>query len=87
MLIALPNQQQSSRIGVVAGRAIGNAVQRNRAKRLMRAAVRFYLPAILPGWDIVLIARRPMTSTRFEQTQAALAVVLRKAHLLQEIHA
>ena len=86
MLIALPNQLDKSRFGVVAGKAIGKAVQRNRAKRLLRVAVRSHLEIIHPGWDVVLIARRSLTQANSEQTRNALAVLLHKAKLVQETY-
>jgi ribonuclease P protein component len=86
VLITLPNQLDKPRVGVVAGKAIGKAVQRNRAKRLLRTAIWTHLATILPGWDIVLIARRPMTQANFVQTQAAIAVLLHRAKLVQDPH-
>lgn len=86
VLIALPNQLEKSRFGVVAGKVIGKAVQRNRAKRLLRAAVRAHCNVLSPGWDVVLIARRSMLQANFEQTQKALEVLLYKAKLVQEFH-
>jgi ribonuclease P protein component len=86
VLIALPNDLASSRIGVAAGRTLGKAVQRNRAKRLLRATVAPLLPAITPGWDILLIARLPILQASFGQIEAGLEVLLKRAKLLQEIH-
>ena len=40
VLIALENQLSITKVGVTAGRSVGNAVKRNRAKRLIRAALR-----------------------------------------------
>ena len=46
------------RFGLTASRKVGGAVQRNRAKRRLRAAARQLLSQQgLPGWDYVLIAR------------------------------
>jgi ribonuclease P protein component len=44
-------------LGVVASRKIGNAVQRNRAKRLVREAFRATRDLFAPGLDIVVIVR------------------------------
>jgi ribonuclease P protein component len=70
------------RIGFVAGRAVGTAVERNRAKRLLREAARATAAQIAPGWDLVLIARRPLAEARLADTQAALSQLLRRARLL-----
>lgn len=46
----------SPRVAVIASRKVGGAVQRNRAKRVLREAAR--RTPWLPGIDVVLIARR-----------------------------
>lgn len=45
------------RVGVTAGKKIGSAVKRNRAKRVILAAFRELLPHITGGYDIVFVAR------------------------------
>jgi ribonuclease P protein component len=47
-----------TRVGIIAGRKIGSAVERNRAKRLLREVVRLNRARIADGCDIVLIARK-----------------------------
>ncbi|MEW5870017.1 MAG: ribonuclease P protein component [Chloroflexota bacterium] len=84
VLVALPNTIGQTRFGVVAGRAVGNAVRRNRAKRLLRAVLQPNLAEIAPGWDVILIARRTMSGSTYWQVQAALVGLLRRARLLQE---
>ena len=54
------------RIGYTASRKVGNAVQRNRARRRLRAAVAEIMPArASPGCDYVLIARARTVDRRF----------------------
>lgn len=53
------------RVAVIAGRKVGNAVTRNRAKRRIRAALRdVHVPA---GLDVVVIARGPATSAPYPE--------------------
>jgi ribonuclease P protein component len=51
-----------TRIGYITSRRIGNAVARNRARRLMRESVRLLADAIPPGWDMVLIAQNAIST-------------------------
>lgn len=69
-------------MGIVAGRGVGTAVRRNRAKRLLREALRAWAGRLAPGWDLVLIARRPLAESNLASTQAALEQLLRRAKLL-----
>lgn len=51
---------EATRLGVTASRKIGGAVQRNRAKRLIREAFRAVIDELPSGLDIVVIVRRPL---------------------------
>ena len=82
VLIALDNESDQTRIGVAAGKSVGNAVIRNRAKRLLRAAITDLIPDITPGYDITLLARKPIIGTKSFQVRDALVKKLRQANLL-----
>jgi ribonuclease P protein component len=69
-------------VGVSAGLAVGNAVKRNRAKRLLRAAMQDLLPYMLPGSDLLLIARPLLSQSNLCQTRIALTDLLKRAGLL-----
>ncbi len=56
-LYAMPNQLPYNRFGITAGKKVGNAVKRNRAKRIIRAAYAACEPDMPIGLDIVIIAR------------------------------
>jgi ribonuclease P protein component len=47
----------SRRAGVVASRRVGNAVRRNRAKRILREVFRLHADALPQGCAVALIAR------------------------------
>ena len=46
-----------NRLGITAGKKIGNAVKRNRAKRIIREAYRAAEPKLPIGLDLVVVAR------------------------------
>lgn len=72
----------ASRVGYAAGKSVGTAVKRNRAKRLLRESVRSLSANIAPGWDIVLIARAAIVACKAPQVRDTVAQLLKKAHVL-----
>jgi len=82
VLVAHPSTETGPRVAVTAGRSVGGAVQRNRAKRLLREAARALLPTIRPGWDLVLIARQPLLGAAFQQVHATVSQLIARAGLL-----
>lgn len=82
VLVAQAAELPRVRVGVAAGRMVGNAVQRNRAKRLLREAVRPILPGLPSGWDLILIARPGVAVASLEETRMALTTLLRRAGLI-----
>jgi ribonuclease P protein component len=68
-------------IGITAGKKVGKAVERNRAKRWLREAVRRRLPELKPGYRIVLVARAAIRDADFSAVQAAVDALLGRAGL------
>ena len=64
----LPNGLSTSRLGVAATRKLGNAVERNRTKRLAREIFRRHKPA--RGHDVVIVPRRSMLDAFFSDLEA-----------------
>jgi ribonuclease P protein component len=54
----LPNGREVGRLGIAATRKLGGAVQRNRAKRLIREV--FRRNKIADGFDVVVIPKREL---------------------------
>ncbi|HSD28698.1 MAG TPA: ribonuclease P protein component [Vicinamibacteria bacterium] len=60
LLLAAPNGRGFDRLGLAVSRRIGGAVQRNRARRLLREGFRRLERAGSPGFDLVVVARAPL---------------------------
>ena len=71
------------RLGITASRKIGGAVQRSRARRLIREAFRAVFAELPSGLDIVVIVRRPLGERKMAavlgEWQRALPRILRSA--------
>lgn len=52
-----PNKLPFNRLGITTGKKIGNAVKRNRARRIIRAAYRLCEEKFPIGFDVVFVAR------------------------------
>lgn len=75
---------QPTRAAFVAGRRIGTAVRRNRARRRLREAYRLLAHELAPGADVVLVAREDTAEINFGHLQAAIREALAAEGLLDE---
>ena len=51
------NRAGICRIGITTSKKIGNAVERNHSRRLLKEAFRSVCPRVKPQYDIVIVAR------------------------------
>lgn len=73
------------RLATVASRkSVGNAVRRNRARRLLREAFRTIRADLEGNVDIVLIARRAINNACMEEVHDELRYLAKKAGLLKK---
>jgi ribonuclease P protein component len=66
----------SGGLALVAGKKVGGAVQRNRARRILRAALREIAPHGVEGHDIVLVAREAIRGARTQDLIAEMTELL-----------
>lgn len=67
------------RVGITATKKVGGAVQRNRAKRLIRAAWREVEQEAPSGWDYIFVARGRTTGAKMQQVREVMSAQLRRA--------
>jgi ribonuclease P protein component len=82
VLVTQPNQSQEIKVGVTAGKTVGTAISRNRAKRLLREVMRPMLPSLASGWDLILIARPKLVAASLADTREAVTALLHRAKLI-----
>ena len=70
------------RLGLVTSGKIGNAVVRNRARRLLREAFRRHQHDLTQPVDLVLVARNSIAGKEFAAVEKDFLTILRKAGLL-----
>ena len=73
-----------SRFAYVASKKVGNSVQRNRARRLMREAYRTMNRRIAPGYDVIFVARNGIDQSKCDEVRQAIFGAIRAAGLFEE---
>jgi ribonuclease P protein component len=74
--------EATHRLGLVTSGKIGNAVVRNRARRLLREAFRRHQHDLSYPVDLVLVARNSIVGKGFAEVEKDFLTILRKAGLL-----
>ena len=70
-----------SRLGITTGVKLGNAVKRNRARRRIRELYRTHEGDLLPGYDIVVVARTRVIYGRYRELERSFRQMTKKLGL------
>jgi ribonuclease P protein component len=73
----LKNGLEHNRVGYSVSKKVGNAVVRNRSKRLIKEAFRLNSDQIKEGYDIVFISRVRMNSASYKDVERSMKKLLR----------
>ena len=71
-----PGRTSETRLGITASRKVGGAVERNRAKRLVREFFRLHREMLQPGSDIVVIVRTGADKLSYRDVESELGSLL-----------
>ncbi len=78
VLYFLSNNKEISRFGFTVSKKIGNAVTRNRVRRLFGEVCRLNKEKFPKGYDYILLARRDIVGLNFRQVEEGLLRLVKK---------
>ena len=85
VLYFLPQKEPGPfRLGVSVSKKLGNAVMRNSIRRKMKEIVRLGREDVLPGIDIVIIARKPAAEMNYDNMKKSLYHVMKRSGVLRD---
>jgi ribonuclease P protein component len=70
----------AQRVGFTVSRKVGTAVERNRVRRRLRAIVKRSAAGLRPGYDYVLVGRRPALQEPFDRMVATFEAAVQRVH-------
>lgn len=82
VVYAMKNKKGIKRVGFTVGKSFGNAVKRNRIKRLMRESYRLYEERICDGYDLIIVARNRGVDKTYAQISKDLGYALNSLGIL-----
>ncbi len=83
-LVYAKNRNESVRVGFSVSKRIGNAVQRNRAKRRMRASLSPMLPHLAGGFNVIFVAKPEVLEAPFPELSKQMETLVRRAGLWRD---
>lgn len=83
VLFVLPNDLGRNRIGLSVSAKVGKAAKRNRVKRLLREVYRLNKDKLIPGLDLIFLARRDAVKLDFPKMERSILKLYKRAKILK----
>ena len=83
VIYILKNKKNMNRVGITTSRKIGNAVARNRARRIIREAYRQYEEKLPVGYDFIFVARTRTCQIKTQNVAKVMGGIFVSAKLLE----
>lgn len=83
---AMKNRTQSCNVGITTSKKIGNAVQRNRSRRVIRVAFSQLEDRINGGWDFVFVARSRTSKVKMQVVLEEMKNHLEKIGVIEDVY-
>lgn len=84
VIYVLSNKDTQRKVGFAAGKRLGNAVVRNRVKRLLRETYRLNQHKLKLGFDLLLVGRKPMVDVKYKVVSKAFGDLCTKANIFDK---
>ena len=84
VLYCRKNGSRGNRLGLTTGTKLGKAVVRNKIRRRLRAIYRCHEQELLPGYDVVIVARHLAAQRPYAELERHFMRAVKKLHLLRQ---
>ena len=84
IMLENPEKKYLNRLGIAVSKKIGNAVVRNRAKRIIRAAYREIETELKTGFLIVISARSAIVGIKTQDVEKELSAAMSKLDMYKK---
>lgn len=77
-----PSKNKNVKIGISVSKKVGNSVQRNRARRLLREAISSFISNLNPNYNIIIVGKQSILDQKADSVTSDLKSVLERTDLL-----